>query len=144
MSFQRLKPLEYLQAEVVCKQNKAMEKATWDDRIAEFKSLDFNNPKTFTNASNPIGLRAAYLALNQATSNLPFGYMISLDASASGLQLLSLLISCLKSWMLCGGTLDRCVDAGDDSATPASVRGEPQRVAECRRPSDASPPRETA
>lgn len=111
MSFQRLKPLEYLQAEVVCKQNKAMEKATWDDRIAEFKSLNFNDPKTFSSASNPIGLRAAHLALNQATSNLPFGYMISLDASASGLQLLSLLVSCNKSWMLCGGTLDRCVDA---------------------------------
>ena len=111
MSFQRLTPKEFLQAEVVCKNDKAMEKATWSERIQKFKTLDFNDPKTFSEASNPIGLRAAYLGYKQAEAGLPTGYMISLDASSSGLQLLSLLISCIDSWMLCGGDLDRCVDA---------------------------------
>lgn len=111
MSFHRLTPMEFLKAEVVCKHNKAMEKATWNDRITMFDNLNFSDPKTFNNASNPIGLRAAYLALRQAQSGLPTGYMISLDASSSGLQLLALLVSCIKSWMLCGGDLNRCVDA---------------------------------
>lgn len=111
MSFQRLTPAEFLMAEVVCKQDKTMEKATWNDRISYFKTLDFQNPKTFSEASNPIGLRAAYLAYRETSAGLPTGYMISLDASASGLQLLSLLVSCVESWMLCGGNLDRCVDA---------------------------------
>lgn len=111
MSFQRLTPMEFLMAEVVCKHDKAMEKATWDDRIREFRVLDFNDPKTFSEASNPIGLRAAYLAHREAEAGLATGYMISLDASSSGLQLLSLLISCIDSWMLCGGNLNRCVDA---------------------------------
>lgn len=111
MSFQRLTPMEFLMAEVVCKHDKTMEKATWDDRIHEFQKLDLKDPKTFAEASNPIGLRAAYLAYREADAGLPIGYMINLDASSSGLQLLSLLISCIDSWMLCGGDLDRCVDA---------------------------------
>lgn len=111
MSFQRLTPAQFLMAEVVCKHDKTMEKATWNDRIQAFQTLDFKNPKTFSEASNPIGLRAAYLAHREAESGLPTGYMISLDASSSGLQLLSLLVSCIDSWMLCGGDLDRCVDA---------------------------------
>lgn len=111
MSFQRLTPMDFLMAEVVCKHDKTMEKATWNDRIREFQILDLKDPKTFSEASNPIGLRAAYLAYREAEAGLPTGYMISLDASSSGLQLLSLLISCLDSWMLCGGDLDRCVDA---------------------------------
>jgi len=111
MSFLRLTPMEFLKAEVVCKHDKTKEKATWNDRVIAFNSLDLNDPKTFSGASNPIGLRAAYLALREAQSGLPTGYMISLDASSSGLQLLALLVSCTKSWMLCGGDLNRCVDA---------------------------------
>lgn len=101
--FRELTGKEYLMADIACKHDKAFEKKQWDDRIAHFASLDFTNQKTFKEASNPIGLRAAYLALEDAMNGKPSGYLISLDAASSGLQLLSLLVSCPVSWKLCGG-----------------------------------------
>ncbi|UAT28860.1 RNAP2 [Dinoroseobacter phage vB_DshP-R7L] len=101
--FRELTGLEYLMAEIACKHDKAFEKEKWDDRIAHFSEIDFDDPKTFKQASNPVGLRAAYLALRDTAAGKPSGYTISLDASSSGMQLLSLLVSCPHSWKLCGG-----------------------------------------
>ena len=111
MSFQTLTGLQYLMAEIACKHDKAYEKATWDERLAYFEQIDFNDPKTFSKASNPIGLRAAYLALQATERGEATGYMVSLDACSSGLQILSLLVSCPKSFSLCGGISDQCVDS---------------------------------
>ena len=82
--FQELSAIEYLKAEVACKHDKAMEKKTWNERLAHFSKMDFDNPKTFSKASNPIGLRAATLALGEALRGEPTGYMVSLDACSSG------------------------------------------------------------
>ncbi len=101
--FQELTGIEYLMADVACKHDKAYEKLGWDDRLAHFSQIDFSDKKTFKEASNPIGLRAAYLALGKALKGESIGYTISLDAASSGLQLLSLLVSCPISWKLCGG-----------------------------------------
>lgn len=101
--FQNLTGLQYLMADIACMHDKAYEKQQWVDRLNHFAEIDFSNPKTFKNASNPIGLRAAMVAYNKAMQGLPSGYMISLDASSSGMQLLSLLVSCPVSWKLCGG-----------------------------------------
>ena len=101
--FQELTGMEYLMADVACKHDKAYEKEQWRARLQHFSEIDFSDPKTFKNASNPIGLRAAYIALQDAVKKKPSGYMISLDAASSGLQLLSVLVSCPKSWKLCGG-----------------------------------------
>lgn len=109
--FEQLSSLEYLQCEIACKHDKAFEKETWADRIAHFKTLDLNDPKLPKTASNPIGLKAAILAYNEAIKGNPIGYMISLDACSSGLQILSLLVSCAKSFDLCGGVAERCVDS---------------------------------
>jgi hypothetical protein len=100
-----------LQAEIACKHDKTFEKETWADRLAHFKTLDLKTPATFKLASNPIGLRAAVKALEDTNSGIPTGYMISLDACSSGLQILSLLIGCPKSFNLCGGRSDVCVDS---------------------------------
>lgn len=108
---QTLTGKQYLMAEIACKHDKTMEKETWDTRIAHFNSMDFADPKTFKKASDPIGLRAATVALRDAENQTPSGYMISLDACSSGLQLLSLLVSCPKSFDLCGGIQDQCVDS---------------------------------
>lgn len=109
--FEKLSGLQYLQAEIACKHDKAFEKETWADRLAHFASLDLNDPKIYTKASNPIGLRAAVLALEATLAQEATGYMISLDACSSGLQILSLLVSCQKSYNLCGGVSTKCVDS---------------------------------
>lgn len=101
--FRELTGKEYLMADIACKHDKAFEKKGWDERLYHFSELDFNNPQTFKEASNPIGLRAAYVALADTAMGRPTGYMISLDAASSGLQFLSLLVSCPISWKLCGG-----------------------------------------
>jgi hypothetical protein len=111
VTFQTLTGLQYLKAEVACKWNKALEKKTWDERLAAFETINFDDPKTFKNASNPIGLRSAFMALQEVQSGLPTGYTISLDATSSGLQLLSLLVSCPDSWQLCGGNNSSCTSA---------------------------------
>lgn len=101
--FRELTGKEYLMADIACKHDKAYEKLSWDQRIYHFSEIDFKDPKTFKEASNPVGLRAAYVAMEHTAMGRPSGYMISLDAASSGLQLLSLLVSCPVSWRLCGG-----------------------------------------
>jgi len=101
--FRELTGKEYLMADIACKHDKAYEKLGWDERLAHFAEIDFKDKKTFKEASNPVGLRAAYLAMEDAMNQKPSGYMISLDAASSGLQLLALLVSCPTSWKLCGG-----------------------------------------
>lgn len=109
--FDQLSALDYLRCEVACKQDKVFEKETWTDRLAHFQTLDLDDKKMIKTASNPIGLKAAILAYQQAVKGEPIGYMISLDACSSGLQILSLLVSCKKSFDLCGGIAERCVDS---------------------------------
>ena len=101
--FQELTGLQYLKAEIACKHDKAYEKKQWNERLEHFEELDLNCKKTMKNASNPVGLRAAVIALEAANRAEASGFMISLDASSSGLQLLALLVSCPISWKLCGG-----------------------------------------
>jgi len=108
---QMLSGKEYIMAEIACKHDKTMEKKTWDERLAHFNSIDWFDPKLYKKASDPIGLRAAAIAYDAATTQQPSGYMISLDACSSGLQLLSLLVSCPKSFDLCGGIQTECVDS---------------------------------
>lgn len=109
--FTTLTGLEYLKAEIACKHDKAFEKETWADRLAHFDTLDLTSSKIFKYASNPIGLRAAIKAFEDTSAGIPTGYMISLDATSSGMQILSLLVSCPTSFNLCGGNSDECVDS---------------------------------
>ncbi|WHM52925.1 RNA polymerase subunit [Sulfitobacter phage vB_SupP_AX] len=102
-NFRELTGTEYVMADIACKHDKAYEKKGWDERLAHFEEIDLSNPKTFKEASNPVGLRAAALAYESAQAGKEIGYLISLDAASSGLQLLSLLVSCPISWKLCGG-----------------------------------------
>lgn len=101
--FRELSGTEYVMADIACKHDKAYEKKGWDERLAHFEEIDLTDPKTFKEASNPIGLRAAALAYEMGQDGKEVGYLISLDAASSGLQLLSLLVSCPTSWKLCGG-----------------------------------------
>ena len=102
-TFQRLTPMEYLMCAVVCAHDKTYEKATWDDRIAKFDDLDFKDKNTFLKASNPIGMRAAYVTWQDAKEDKPVKGFVPLDASSSVLQLFSILVGCKRTWSLCGG-----------------------------------------
>jgi hypothetical protein len=110
---QTLTGTEYLMAEIACKHDKAMEKKTWDERLAYFRELmtfpDLN--PLIKKASDPIGMRAALIAWNDTAEGKASGYNISLDACSSGLQILSLLVSCPQSYDLCGGVQDQCIDS---------------------------------
>jgi len=109
--FQTLTGLEYLQAEIACKHDKSFEKKNWNDRLAHFATVSILSEADIKKASNPVGLRAAILAYGEVMAGNPTGYMCSWDASSSGLQFLSLLVSCPTSWQLCGGDVDNCVDS---------------------------------
>lgn len=110
--FQTLTGTEYLKCEIACKHNKSMEKLNWKIRLNYFNFLTLSDPDIYKKASNPVGLRAAIQAyLHTQQTGEATGYMITLDASSSGLQLLSLLVSCPTSWLLCGGDKDNCVDS---------------------------------
>ena len=108
---QMLTGKEYIMAEIACKHDKSMEKKTWNERLAHFRTMDFFDKKLYKKASDPIGLRAAVIAYDHATTQTPSGYMISLDACSSGLQILSLLVSCPTSFNLCGGDNSTCESA---------------------------------
>lgn len=107
--FQNLTGQEYVLADIACKQNKTMEKEHWNARIAAGRTvarMHRNGEDVLKNASNPIGLSAALCAHDKATKQVDSGYMVSLDAASSGLQLLSLLVSDPISFKLCGGSED--------------------------------------
>ena len=115
--------LEYLKAEIACKHNKAYEKTTWNERLAHFDEMNLIDTNIFKNASNPIGLRAAVQAYLDTLEGKETGYMISLDACSSGLQILSLLVSCPKSFDLCGGNHNDCVDSYTTIYDSMNLRG---------------------
>ena len=109
--FEKFTGLEYLRMEIACAHDKAFEKENWTDRLNHFETLDLSDPAIFKDASNPVGMRAALLAYQDTLSGLPTGCTVSLDACSSGLQLLSLLVSCPKSFQLCGGDSTDIVDS---------------------------------
>lgn len=112
--FQQLSPTDYIRAEIVCKFDKTYEKATWNERIAKFDTLnqEFESAKEmYEIASNPTGLKSAMRAYRDILQNKPTGYLVSMDASSSGIQILSLLSGCAKSFNLCGGISEQCIDS---------------------------------
>lgn len=108
--FQELTGTQYIKAAVACCFDKTVEKLQWNKRLAVYEDLIasdmWDTDEMYEKASNPVGLRAAREALQKAVSNQPTGFTISLDASSSGLQFLSLFTRCPKSWKLCGGDED--------------------------------------
>ena len=120
---QELSGIEYVMCDIACKHDKTFEKKNWNGRINHFSSLDLEDESIYRKASNPIGLRSAINAYKAFINGEPSGYMFSLDACSSGLQLLSLLVSCEKSWSLCGGNSTKCVDSYTEIFESMDFRG---------------------
>ena len=114
VEFQTFTGLEYLMIDIAS--NYGLDKESWDDRIqwtrAQTKELETiasmtqeelkaNPPKLLTEAESPALFYAGIMAREAARQGKPTGYPISLDATASGLQILSILSGCEKSARLC-------------------------------------------
>ena len=116
---QEFTPTQYLQIDIAT--NYGLDKEDWTARLAWFQ--DYENVITevplktlktngfLRSAKEPALVLAGILAYRKMLDNQPVGYLIGLDATASGLQLLSVLARCELSSMLCNViNVGSCVD----------------------------------
>lgn len=104
---QHFTPLQYLKIDIAS--NFGLDKETWDDRIQWFDDNTAELLNTLSNPSHPLLkeadapalLFASVLAYDQAMKGEPVRHLVSLDATASGAQILAVLIGCRNSAALC-------------------------------------------
>lgn len=95
--------LEYLKIDIAS--NFGLDKEDWDARIAWTDDNDTapgSLEARVSEAEEPALYHAAVQAYRKALRGEPTGYPISLDAAASGMQLLACLTGCEASAKLCG------------------------------------------
>jgi hypothetical protein len=105
--------LEYLKIDIASNFSSKLEKCNFEDRIQWFNENEpkLNNIALIKEASNPNLYQAGVNAYQKYLKKESSGYLISLDASASGIQLLSALVSCKQSMSVCGLIGSNRVDA---------------------------------
>jgi len=91
--------LQYLKIDIA--NSYGHDKLTWNQRIAWFDENEDRMGELMPKAKEPAMFYAGCKAYIDAMSGTPSGYMISLDATSSGLQLLAALTGCRKSAELC-------------------------------------------
>jgi hypothetical protein len=108
-TFSEFTAMEYLMIDVAS--NFGLSKKNWDTRInwtqdnmdelMEISMMTDVKDTLVKEAKEPALFYAGIMALAAARQGKPTGYPISLDATASGMQLLSVLIGCEKSAAIC-------------------------------------------
>ena len=108
-AFSEFTAMEYLMIDVAS--NFGLSKKNWDTRInwtqdnmdelMEISMMTDVKDTLVKEAKEPALFYAGIMALAAARQGKPTGYPISLDATASGMQLLSVLIGCEKSAAIC-------------------------------------------
>lgn len=98
--------LEYLKIDIAS--NFGLDKETWDSRLDWFKANEADLENLLPEAEEPAMFYAGVQAYRQALEGKAVTYPISLDATASGAQILAALIKCKKSAEHCN-----LVDTGD-------------------------------
>jgi len=96
---QTFTPIEYLKIDIAT--NFGLDKANWDERISWFDANEQNLEKLMPDAEEPALYFAGIKAYEKASRGLPTGYPISLDATSSGAQILTVLIGCESSARHC-------------------------------------------
>lgn len=99
MTMQKFTPLEYLMIDIA--NSYGLDKLSWDDRIQWFKDHEHCMGEMIHQADEPALFYAGCKAYNDAINGTPSGYMISLDATSSGLQLLAALTGDTLAAELC-------------------------------------------
>ncbi len=91
--------IEYLKIDIA--NNFGHDKMDWSDRIAWFDANESKLGQIYTQAAEPALAYAGIKAYDDALQGKPIGYMISLDATSSGLQLLAALTGDRSAAQLC-------------------------------------------
>jgi hypothetical protein len=91
--------MDYLKMDIAS--NYGLDKKTWQERLDWFDQNKHQLDSLVATAAEPAQFFAAVQAYNKSIKGMPSGYPCSLDATASGLQILSLLSGCKQSARLC-------------------------------------------
>lgn len=92
-------PIEYLKIDI--SNNMGLDKLTWKERIAWVDTHEVELENLVPQAETPALYYAGVKAYRDAQAGIPSGYPISLDASASGIQLLACLTGDRKAASIC-------------------------------------------
>lgn len=96
---QKFSGIDYLKIDIAS--NYGLDKATWDERLAWFKSHEHCLMEMVASSDKPALFYAGVQAWFATQRGEPSGYPISLDATASGMQLLSCLTGDRSAARLC-------------------------------------------
>lgn len=99
MTFQTFSGKDYLKIDIAS--NFGLDKASWDDRIYWFDTNQDHLEDLVQQAKEPALFYAGVKAWRDVLAGKPIGYMISLDATSSGLQLLAALTGDRAAASLC-------------------------------------------
>lgn len=91
--------IEYLKIDIA--NNFGLDKKNWDERIEWFDKNREKLPQMLNQADNPALFFAGLQAMEAAEAGKPSGYPISLDATASGMQLLAVMTGDRRAAELC-------------------------------------------
>lgn len=90
---------QYLQIDIA--NNYGLDKISWIDRMGWFEQNEAHLRSLVPQAKEPALFYAGILAWEATQRQEPTGYMVSLDATSSGLQLLAALTGDRKAAQLC-------------------------------------------
>lgn len=100
---QHFTPIQYLMIDIA--NSFGLDKETWETRLqwfADNEEIIATNPKVLASqAEEPAQFLAGAIAYYDVCTGVPTGYLCGLDATASGLQLLSILAGCEQSASTC-------------------------------------------
>lgn len=99
MTFQTFTGKEYLKIDIA--NNFGLEKKNWDERISWFDANEHQLDALLKTAKEPALFYAGTRAWQKTKQGKPTGYMISLDATSSGIQILACLAGDRKAAEIC-------------------------------------------
>lgn len=99
MTMQTFTGLEYLKIDIA--NNYGLDKKTWDYRLNWFEQNQHQLLNLVPDAKEPALYYAGVKALKEVLAGQPIGYMVSLDATSSGIQILAALTGDHKAAILC-------------------------------------------
>lgn len=90
-----ISPINYLKIDIA--NSYGLDKKTWDQRIQWVNGVDRDLEVLDASADAPILYRKAVRALRDVQAGIPTGFIMGLDATASGLQIMAVLSGCHKT-----------------------------------------------